>query len=171
MLINFDEISEIKNPRYQEYLHSQEWKNIREEILERDGHKCKLCGSTENLRVHHKSYECLYEEECAMQDLITLCEKCHGELHDFLNSEVAQKTKKAIYELRQEYYEKLKNDIQQIIIDNFGKPLLEKNKKHIVLYTYLSSFWGINFYDISPIYFYFSGQNAYCEIKKRGLIK
>lgn len=168
MLIKFNEIPEERV--YDEYLRSNAWINIRNQVLERDKHKCKICGATENLRVHHKDYECIYHEEDALYDLVTLCDDCHRELHEFLKNEVSEKTKNALYKLREDYYIKFKEDIINTIVENMGIPLLEKSKKHALICTYLSSFWGINV-KLTPIYASFAGQNAYCEMKKRGLIK
>ena len=41
---------------YTELLDSEEWRRNREDILSRDGHRCRWCGSDENLQVHHKYY-------------------------------------------------------------------------------------------------------------------
>ena len=43
--------------KYQELLERPEWKEKRERILERDGHTCQFCGSTEQLQVHHFNYD------------------------------------------------------------------------------------------------------------------
>lgn len=67
---------------YKEYIKSEEWKVKRKEVLERDKFKCRLCGAkgTEyNLHVHHNSYDNLGNEP--LEDLITLCKKCHETYH------------------------------------------------------------------------------------------
>jgi 5-methylcytosine-specific restriction endonuclease McrA len=38
-----------KQPNYD----SAEWKELRASILERDGHRCRNCGSEKELTVHH----------------------------------------------------------------------------------------------------------------------
>ena len=73
---------------YQEYLKSEHWQELRSRILERDGHRCQLCGSTENLHVHHKTYETLWHE--ADGDLITLCSDCHETFHICLDNAKAK---------------------------------------------------------------------------------
>lgn len=64
---------------YNEFLKTEEWKQIAQMVKERDGHKCVICGSTENLNAHHIGYEgdCLDEN-----DIVTLCNRCHECLHD-----------------------------------------------------------------------------------------
>ena len=64
---------------YKEFLKTDEWKQIAQMVKERDGHKCVICGSTENLNAHHIGYDgdCLDEN-----DIVTLCNRCHECLHD-----------------------------------------------------------------------------------------
>ena len=39
---------------YKEQLENQLWLNKRAEILQRDGFRCRYCGETKCLQVHHK---------------------------------------------------------------------------------------------------------------------
>lgn len=64
---------------YSKYLESDNWKKIREQVLQRDNHKCTVCGTTDNLVIHHISYDNIGNEK--IEDLITVCEKCHNEIH------------------------------------------------------------------------------------------
>jgi DEAD/DEAH box helicase domain-containing protein len=76
-----------------------EWKTIRQEILERDGHHCRMCGATANsaavnnrvpLEVHHltpvRTFLAQYPRSVALkfahagENLLTLCPRCHQEL-------------------------------------------------------------------------------------------
>lgn len=66
-------------PNYQAYLNSDAWKEIRNKRVKMDGYKCQVCGSSSNLEVHHLTYEHKYHEN--MDDLITLCDKCHRKVH------------------------------------------------------------------------------------------
>lgn len=70
-----------KRVDYQEYLKSPEWKEKRDIRLALDGYTCRLCGSGKNLHVHHISYKNLGTPE-EVDDLITLCEKCHARVHE-----------------------------------------------------------------------------------------
>ena len=70
-----------------DYLDSTGWAEKRKRILERDGFKCRLCGSAKNLRVHHITYENVpFEND---DDLLTVCDKCHKDLH---STDIARKT-------------------------------------------------------------------------------
>jgi hypothetical protein len=56
------------------------WSVIRNDVIERDGGKCVICGSKEILEVHHirpiKS-----KGNNTMENLQTLCEDCHNMKH------------------------------------------------------------------------------------------
>ena len=64
---------------------TKNWKSVRNRIIERDGHKCAHCGSSEDevkLQVHHLHYEEGKKAwEYPDEDLITLCKSCHAEEH------------------------------------------------------------------------------------------
>lgn len=65
------------------------WDEQRERTLERDGHECLICGSGENLHVHHKTpirnynrdTDRWYELANALDNLVTLCGSCHMKVH------------------------------------------------------------------------------------------
>lgn len=74
--------------RYDTYIGSSKaWKEKRAAVLERDHYRCKICGSCMDLHVHHVTYERLYHEE--LDDLITLCGKCHRRLHVYNRAKLA----------------------------------------------------------------------------------
>ena len=60
---------------YSRYLQSKHWKAFRFLALEHCGNKCSLCGSTDNLTVHHKHYETIGDEK--FDDVEVLCRQCH----------------------------------------------------------------------------------------------
>lgn len=67
---------------YDDHLKTKEWKDKREQILKRDGHRCTICKNDENLHVHHKAYACgLYAWQTPDEYLITVCNKCHLYIH------------------------------------------------------------------------------------------
>ena len=95
---------------YNQYLKSDLWKTIRERVLERDGRVCKgrahammlqLASPDEaaqftELHVHHYRYDrdTLLGEN--IDDLITLCSKCHGVRHDIGKSRKEREEKMGI---------------------------------------------------------------------------
>jgi hypothetical protein len=66
----------IQYESYDNYLKSPRWEYLRQETLERDGRKCRLCNSSEYLNVHHRKYPKNWGEE-TVDDLTTLCQRCH----------------------------------------------------------------------------------------------
>jgi len=54
----------------------------REIVLERDGHKCMRCDSTENIGVHHIDKTGKKDNpNHSLDNLITLCNNCHSQEH------------------------------------------------------------------------------------------
>ena len=73
-----------KTKPYADLLRHELWLVRREHILSRDGRRCVLCSSTENLLVHHRQYhvdrvtgEQLKPWEYGDRFLVTLCSRCH----------------------------------------------------------------------------------------------
>jgi RNA-directed DNA polymerase len=52
------------------------WAELRVAVLARDGHRCTRCSSTERLHIHHIK-EWRQGGQDVMENLTTLCEKCH----------------------------------------------------------------------------------------------
>jgi hypothetical protein len=52
------------------------WNTIRKNILERDNHCCKICGSSDKLHIHHiVPYK--ISKDNSPENLVTLCPTCH----------------------------------------------------------------------------------------------
>jgi predicted HNH restriction endonuclease len=72
--------------KYQKYIRSKEWKEIRDEVFEERNQRCQICGRREGedkakLSVHHNSYEHLYDERDHKEDLLVVCSVCHLAIH------------------------------------------------------------------------------------------
>ena len=61
-------------------LASELYKDLRQEILQRDSWRCQSCGSREDLQVHHIEARSQLGNDCE-QNLITLCADCHRSIH------------------------------------------------------------------------------------------
>jgi hypothetical protein len=70
---------ELRSMPYRDYLQTPEWQERRQEQLERDGYRCRLCNSTTGLQVHHRTYENRGAEMPG--DLTTVCGDCHWGFH------------------------------------------------------------------------------------------
>lgn len=76
----FFELLNHSTGNYKEYLDSEQWQRVRSQRVSMDSCKCVRCGSGKNLQVHHKTYERRGFEH--LDDLETLCERCHKEEHE-----------------------------------------------------------------------------------------
>lgn len=75
----------IRAMKYNDFLDTPYWKAIARYVKYRSGYKCRLCGSTENLNVHHRNYE-FHGQELQKWDteLICICKRCHEKHHDIV---------------------------------------------------------------------------------------
>lgn len=65
--------------QYLRYLHSKEWRALREQVIARCNKVCERCRLFPVSEVHHLTYDRVYHEE--LTDLQGLCEDCHAFLH------------------------------------------------------------------------------------------
>lgn len=83
--------TEAANPYWKggrSYTRGPNWKRRSKMARERDGHRCQICGSSEQLHVHHiipfdhfgyvQGENENYKQANALSNLITLCASCHG---------------------------------------------------------------------------------------------
>lgn len=62
--------------RIQDGYRGPDWKYERQVVLERDGHRCKICNVATKLMVHHITrYELTQDNR--PENLVTLCNRCH----------------------------------------------------------------------------------------------
>jgi hypothetical protein len=78
-------IIQLRSMPYDEYLKTPEWAAKREQALERDGRHCRLCNTSDNLQVHHRTYLRRGNED--LNDLTTLCKSCHEHFHKKVNQD------------------------------------------------------------------------------------
>jgi 5-methylcytosine-specific restriction endonuclease McrA len=70
---------ELATMPYGEYLQTPEWRERRDQALDRAGYRCQVCNSGRNLHVHHRTYERRGRE--LPGDLTVLCSGCHSLFH------------------------------------------------------------------------------------------
>ena len=101
---------------YEEFLNTEEWKQVAEMVKDRDGNRCVICGSTENLNAHHIGYDgdCLDEN-----DIVTLCNRCHECLHDGIET-MREAVSGGVYKM-------LSEKLSDIVLD-FYKRSFTKNE-------------------------------------------
>lgn len=83
------------------------WKQIREQILERAGNRCEMCGvKNHTYRLNEKTGKMAYIvltiahlsdeiEDCSPDNLRALCQKCHNGLDAKMRAEHARATRLA----------------------------------------------------------------------------
>lgn len=95
---------------YKEFLKTEEWKQIAQMVKERDGHKCVICGSTENLNAHHIGYDGDRMDE---NDIVTLCNRCHECLHDGIKT-MSEAVSSGVYHM-------LSDKLSDIVLDFYKR--------------------------------------------------
>jgi len=66
---------------YEEYLKSDHWIKFKEKVNRRKLHKeCKICGSKNNLQLHHRHYRFLMHIH-ELNSIYRLCDDCHNKVH------------------------------------------------------------------------------------------
>ena len=56
------------------------YKELRQQVLRRDGWRCQSCGALSNLEVHHRQFRSHSGDDSEL-NLITLCTACHTLTH------------------------------------------------------------------------------------------
>ena len=67
-----------KQPRIK--LEPEAYRELCSRVLERDGWRCQFCGALESLQIHHMEWRSHLGRD-TLENLITLCSKCHASLH------------------------------------------------------------------------------------------
>ncbi|MGL5713601.1 MAG: HNH endonuclease [Paraclostridium sp.] len=125
--------------KYKEYLKSDEWKRIKKLVLERDNNKCILCDSEDNLHIHHKTYQNIFKEIDHMDDLITLCSKCHTKEH---------KLKPTVSNIKLSYEPFIRINCNLNITEKYLKELTQSEKGNLYdIICRLDSFGRIKYGD------------------------
>jgi 5-methylcytosine-specific restriction endonuclease McrA len=65
-------------------LGKQVYRRLMKRVLERDGWRCRKCGSLNDLQVHHQIRRSQQGHD-ALGNLVTLCAYCHMEEHGQLS--------------------------------------------------------------------------------------
>jgi hypothetical protein len=70
---------------YKDYLKTKHWKNKREEVLMKQGNKCRICGSEIKIQIHHRRYKLPNGDSVLGKEpncfLLPVCNDCHSLWH------------------------------------------------------------------------------------------
>ena len=84
-----------RKQQYQKELQDKRWKELSLSVMKRDNFQCALCGSKNNLNVHHTEYQTGKKAwEYPTSVLITLCSDCHTKVHSDKNHQLNPYRKK-----------------------------------------------------------------------------
>ena len=64
---------------YDRHLASPKWAAFRQVALSIAKNRCRACAATEDLQVHHRTYDHFGHEE--LDDVVVLCQRCHDAVH------------------------------------------------------------------------------------------
>jgi hypothetical protein len=73
--------------RYDDYLRSRAWQRVRSRYRRVRPWRCGICGATDRLELHYRTYERLGAEQ--LDDLVPLCDDCHPLLHQLVREKQA----------------------------------------------------------------------------------
>lgn len=67
---------------------SYNYQRWRKDVLKRDDYKCRICGASQNLHVHHiKPFNKFKDKRTSIDNGVTLCRECHKRVHKEKDSE------------------------------------------------------------------------------------
>lgn len=76
--------------KYQDYLKSKDWENKKKQAYGKKKKQCVICGSKENLNLHHLNYKNLVDINVIGidSDLRVFCKRCHSTAHRLIDNGV-----------------------------------------------------------------------------------
>ena len=69
----------MENNKYHSYLASEEWQELREDVLDRARNRCELCNRDAE-HIHHIKYPKYFKDD-NINNLLAVCNICHRKLH------------------------------------------------------------------------------------------
>lgn len=83
---------------YRDYLNSNHWINLRNNLRQLEKYKyCLKCNSSNDIQMHHCSYGILMKPNEA-RHIIPLCWECHNNFHRIYNNDPRKKIQKCTKE-------------------------------------------------------------------------
>lgn len=126
---------------YKEYLRSKEWAAIRKRVRSHPSplwKQCRVCGSHENLNIHHNSYKSLGKGP-KLDSLVILCRSCHKWVHRYSIQHPSIGLRRS-YKRVQQLFPKLLSEktplIDSLLVEN-SKPKPIRIYKHSLKQGYI----------------------------------
>lgn len=109
---------------YEEYLMTEHWRKKKWAFSLQTKKECLLCGSKDNIHVHHMTYKHIGNER--MSELCFLCKSCHFKAH-----EIGQERLQEIYLTRKQQRKKDIKRLKKKSKEGQNKPRLVNGIIHI----------------------------------------
>lgn len=71
----------IRKMKYWAFLETRYWFAVSMVAKSRAGMRCQICNNIKGIQVHHRTYGTHGKEHLFMNDLVVMCEYCHGIFH------------------------------------------------------------------------------------------
>jgi hypothetical protein len=84
----------LRKLAYQNFLNTAYWFAVSHTAKARAGMRCQVCNSPQSITTHHRTYDTHGREHLNMNDLVVLCENCHGLFHGHLPAQFVPKMTK-----------------------------------------------------------------------------
>lgn len=78
---NARKAADPRKANYIRSLNTEYWREVKRRVHLRDHFACVDCGTKLRLEVHHTTYVHRGKELEHLEDLVTVCEKCHKKRH------------------------------------------------------------------------------------------
>lgn len=114
-----EDIKSLAVMKYEKFLKTDYWTNVREVMHKIIGTECEVCGSELNINVHHLNYDNRGKE--SLNDLVCLCSGCHFIMH---------KKRKGMFTL--EINDRTQFDKRIKIVKKIGKTFTNKDYLRIL---------------------------------------
>lgn len=105
--------------RYSEFLQTPFWKALRLRAIKRDEGRCNRCGCNHHLQVHHRVYRTPWESTL-IEDLETLCNRCHDREHETKNEDL-------IIQIHPRRASKIRRTQKAVKVNTFIQPVISIN--------------------------------------------
>lgn len=93
--------SRAKHSRSAKLAKALHWRLIRREVLDRDGYRCRCCGTRDQVDVHHIRFRSVGGGD-SLRNCAAFCRSCHSEIHAYRLAVVGDNANRKLRFVRRE---------------------------------------------------------------------